>query len=133
MRAVIGQFEPDRLNESRYGSIADYKGWFTHFSLRVLGFGRVALQDGIVAVQQELPEHFNSVALPVLDPAFEFFHGAVSFFHVNGFVGALKYRGSSFNTLVNILLPLFVKVAFLAQFLLMSVVIDTRAEGQYKP
>jgi len=97
-----------------------YRGWIggcAYLALFVLGSHALAFQHRVLAVQKQVSETFNSVALPVFHKRLELLNRLDAFFPSNRVVGACEYGGGCFDALGNVFASSFVEVALVAQLL----------------
>ena len=88
---------------------------FTHFSFDL--FGALAFDDGVIAVEQELPEMINLVTFPVIDAGLQIVHGPNSFFSVYRFVCTFQNCFGSFLAIEQILPTCLIEAALVMKLL----------------
>jgi hypothetical protein len=89
----------------------------SHLTLLVLGAHAVALQHSELAVEQQLAEAFDAMALPVFHQSLELFNSFDALFTGNSIVCTGKDRRCCVDTTDEIFFPLVVEVAVLLQLL----------------
>jgi hypothetical protein len=86
-----------------------------YLALFILGRHALALQNSVLAVEKEVTETFNAVALPVLYKCLELLNRLDSFFSGNRVVGACEDGGSGFDALGDVFASCFIKIALVAE------------------
>jgi len=92
-------------------------GGCAYLALFVLGSHTLAFQHRVLAVQKQVSEAFDSVALPVFYKRLELLNRLDAFFPGNRVVGACEYGGGCFDALGNVFASSFVEVALVAELL----------------
>jgi len=92
-------------------------GGCAYLALFVLGSHALALQHCVLAVQKQVSETFDSVALPVFYKCLELLNRLDAFFPSNRVVGACEYGGGCFDALGDVFASAFVEVALVAELL----------------
>jgi len=69
-----------------------------HLSFLVFSIHTLALEHGELTIKQEIAKPLDSVALPILDEASQFFHCQLAFLTVNGGVRSLQDGRRSLDT-----------------------------------
>jgi hypothetical protein len=91
----------------------------TYLTLLILRAHAVTLQYSELAVEQQLAEAFNTVALPVFYQSFQLFNSFDALFTGDSIVCTGKDRRGCVDTTDEIFFPLIIEIAVLLQLLWM--------------